>query len=318
MENICLVIGNGFDLDFGLKSGYNDFMVSPEFEQLVNNEDRSYLLGKIIVAKNKNRWIDIESIIKEYAENSHRKYSRANEASLLGLYNIDKKGFSALEKALSNYLKRISVDFEPNASSAAVQLIQKLDLNRHCYRKLDVISFNYTNILSEYTSIDLHYVHGKLEDDSIIIGVSDLCQVLKGHSFLIKSHNRHYQSKNVREKLNNADMVIFFGHSLGESDYHYFEEFFSKQSSSNGHKCTRKKAIFIFTGDDDSRLNILWELRTMNNNQVNKLFDQNILDIIPVIGHKDIDAKVNMIMQYIYTGLNESQIYPMIPDNISV
>ena len=49
--------------------------------------------------------------------------------------------------------------------------------------------------------------------------------------FMIKSFSRHFRSHNIQYDMILADEVIFFGHSLGSTDYHYFEHFFRNQSN---------------------------------------------------------------------------------------
>ena len=63
MEKGVLILGNGFDLDLGLKTSYSDFMDSDDFKAIVDNnyfaryleEKRSELGGN---------WIDIENEIR--------------------------------------------------------------------------------------------------------------------------------------------------------------------------------------------------------------------------------------------------------------
>jgi hypothetical protein len=75
-----------------------------------------------------------------------------------------------------------------------------------------------------------------------------------------------------------ADEVIFFGHSLGSTDYHYFEHFFRNQSNEQIKK-EDSKIITIFTYDNKSRLEILTQLRSMNEKKTNLLFSLNQLNI---------------------------------------
>lgn len=130
------------------------------------------------------------------------------------------------------------------------------------------------------------HVHGKLEDKSIIIGVQDDVEIPENANFIIKSHSEYYRSCAVRDKLEEADHIIFFGHSLGETDYHYFRDFFRKQSGLLGEKPKRKK-ITIFTYNEKSRLNILSQLRRMNEKRVNYLFDLNDVEFFRTGCHED-------------------------------
>lgn len=77
-------------------------------------------------------------------------------------------------------------------------------------------------------------MHGSLEsrqtakdDTSIILGFQDNIEIDDSYCFMIKSHSPYYTSHNIKSKLDQADEVIFFGHSLGSTDYPYFEDFFA-------------------------------------------------------------------------------------------
>lgn len=41
--NTAIIIGNGFDINLGLPTGYEDFIVSPQFERLINKNRMSFL-----------------------------------------------------------------------------------------------------------------------------------------------------------------------------------------------------------------------------------------------------------------------------------
>lgn len=63
---------------------------------------------------------------------------------------------------------------------------------------------------------------------------------------------------------------------MGCTDYHYFSDFFKKQSGLNGNEVNSKK-IRIFTYNEDSRLKLLEQLREMNEKRMNYLYDLNDL-----------------------------------------
>ena len=91
------------------------------------------------------------------------------------------------------------------------------------------------------------HVHGSLKESDIILGFEDNVDVNDNLCFMIKSHSPHFRSCNIRDSLEKADEIIFFGHSLGMTDYHYFEDFFLKQSGAMGSSDIKKKKIRIFT-----------------------------------------------------------------------
>lgn len=65
-----LIIGNGFDLSLGMKTGYKDF-----YEYLLNNNffqqnQSNVLINYVRNVNNKKYWFDFEGILKEFATKS--------------------------------------------------------------------------------------------------------------------------------------------------------------------------------------------------------------------------------------------------------
>lgn len=127
--------------------------------------------------------------------------------------------------------------------------------------------------------VSYEHVHGNIKDNSIILGVKDSAELKEGYSFLYKTFNRHYESHPIQYDLMDADEVVFFGHSLGVNDYHYFQRFFQKQCDE---QLERKdgKDITIITYNETSRISILEQLRKMNDNKTDQLFLLNRLQFI--------------------------------------
>lgn len=82
-----------------------------------------------------------------------------------------------------------------------------------------------------------------------------------------------------------------FGHSLGASDYPYFADFFKGLCEP---KSSDFKKVRIFTRDEQSRQNILVQLRNMNNKQTQMLYEYSNFDIFRTAMDKDkIDNYLN-------------------------
>lgn len=148
-----------------------------------------------------------------------------------------------------------------------------------------VYSFNYTDLykVSNFLCLEhnpkFEYVHGCLSDKSAILGVNDSVDTIDGnYDFLRKSFNLHYGSHPVSYDLQDADEVVFFGHSLGDNDYHYFQSFFRHQCKMNMERHERRD-ITIFTYNDSSRMEIMHTLHKMNDGQTSLLFQNNNLNI---------------------------------------
>lgn len=148
-----------------------------------------------------------------------------------------------------------------------------------------LLMMNYTDLnrvarqfeLPEMSNIE--YVHGCLSDCSAILGINDEVDTVDGaYDFMRKSFNPHYSSHPVGYDLRDADEVVFFGHSLGDNDYHYFQSFFKHQCEENLEP-SEKRTITIFTYNETSRMEIMRTLHKMNHGRTSMLFQNNQLNI---------------------------------------
>lgn len=253
MEQTCdtmLVIGNGFDLTFGLKTSYTDFM--KWFNR--NYSFRSYLKEFLNAKLNMQRWIDIENELIYYSKYLYNK----NQSVSTRKDNERKAGrlrqeYKDLCKELCKYLieeeKRIDnlkINLKNSLKNHPVTDILKI-INRE---PVFVINFNYTDLISYLThdSVVSHHIHGTLKDkENIVFGVQDSADLDKRHSFLYKSHNRVLNVNHLNERFEDAKHILFYGYSLGQTDHSYFEDFFREQSTKG---CERKKFDFFYYGQE--------------------------------------------------------------------
>ena len=111
--NTAIIIGNGFDINLGLPTGYEDFIVSPQFERLINNDNQLAIhLKNSYALKN---WIDIEKELALY--------------SLDGATDNYKKEYEDLSSSLTDYIN--DIDYSKMKSRGAAY-----DLMRQIYEKL--------------------------------------------------------------------------------------------------------------------------------------------------------------------------------------
>ena len=289
---LVLVIGNGFDLDLGLPTSYQDFLKSSEFKMYLNSanmqtnygyavDDIDNLFQYLNEKFQCQHWIDIEMELKNLASRTFKDIDgKGNTIDAIPVATEGKaKSFDVLCKQLCLYLKNLDYNFV-KGGSAALKLLSII--NRYA-SICEIITFNYTDLhklkddLPEEFRVRTDHVHGSIKDGNIIIGFQDEVEIHKSYSFMIKSFNPAFRSHNVRQKLLDADEIIFFGHSLGETDYHYFEDLFRFQSQPEHYK--GPKIIRIFTYDEQSRIDILFQLRAMNKKRTDMLFDLNNFEI---------------------------------------
>ncbi len=211
--------------------------------------------------------------------------------------------YKALVQELSEYIK--GIDYESiKKDSTAAKVIRHVLAYSESYK---VIDFNYTDIntiaqkIGWSKNIPCKHIHGEVLSDSIIVGFDDDVDLLRDeYCQMIKSHSEHFRSVNINEALETATEVIFFGHSLGSTDYHYFSDFFLSQVKEIDSEKYNKKIIRIFTYDEAARQNILLQLRNMNNKKTTLLYDLNDFQIYRTAleytkDHQAIDEYCNVL-----------------------
>lgn len=294
---LVFVIGNGFDMDLNLETGYKSFLESKDFTAHINEYNVDTLkeyarnfrfrdnIGRehftlliepssifdVLKAKaTLENWYDVEKQLAliAYNQNNVKNLSRSND-KFLDLLPITKDSYYQLHYALHDYLNSLSYD-NISTDSIAYKLFQVLNQYPNF---VHVKSFNYTGlnrIFSGKNNLNVDHIHGELSGNSLIIGIQDDLDINPSYNYMIKSFSEHFRSHNLIYDLEDADEVIFFGHSLGETDYHYFQDFFQKQT--DRFRANKDLRLSIFTYDHKSRMDILQQLRNMNNKKTDMLF----------------------------------------------
>lgn len=236
-RKIVMLIGNGFDLNLGLKTSYKDFLASEQFEEYKKEGSQ---LAEYLSDKNElNNWIDIENELKIYSRDEYKPQ--------------DREGFKAdylnLCKYLCSYLNSIdydTIDIDSKVYQLFINLIKLANAQIYIY------DFNYTesaskiiekNKVYQKAEIQIIKVHGSAADNKIVFGVEDNASINRYDSFLYKSGSHYYNSEiNINEELKTTNEIVVIGHSLGETDHFYFKSFFQDQAFS-----ISKSKNFIFT-----------------------------------------------------------------------
>lgn len=217
----------------------------------------------------------------------------------------DRKAVMLIKHSLRQYLNGLPKDEKTTGKFAYLITSALIDST---YKKgdiLDVYNFNYTDLpdgLKDDLRNNLHYVHGRLKDNNIIIGTRENESFGDNYYYLQKSIDDNYNPPPIVEDLQNADDIIFFGHSLGKNDSQYFKDFFVTQSSSIG---SSRKRITIFTWDKDSKVEIKRSLQWMTNYNLSSLYTRNIVEIIPIT---EIQKNRRMFIDFLLRFLTDTDI----------
>jgi hypothetical protein len=144
-----------------------------------------------------------------------------------------------------------------------------------------ILDFNYTDTvsnilielgLSEDEINSKHIkVHGSIKENQIIFGVEDRANIKSEHVFLRKAFNKHFKAINVSFQLKNLTDLYIFGHSLGETDHMYFNNFFSLVT--NPYDMGIGKNITMYYYGDNGYTQIFKQLDVLTNNNLT-LFKQ--------------------------------------------
>ena len=251
--NVLFVIGNGFDLNLGMKTRYTDMyegyinsLSSGEnikrFKSiLMNDGENEYInwsdfeMGMANHAKyfsNENELIECVRDFKKYLT---RYLNQENEKINKIIDRADNNNFAReMYRSQHDFYKKLI----PNASYAIEQVIRK--------RRLDIhyLVFNYTSSLETLLYKQKIYakdspsapalfppihIHGNLNND-VVLGIDNEKQLdhinypitNRTNRAFIKplfnqqfDNNRYIQAQNV---INNSDIICVYGFSFGQTD----------------------------------------------------------------------------------------------------
>lgn len=273
-----LVLGNGFDIDLGINTKYEDFFNSSDwpFDKSAKYEDNSLplflneCLGKI------DTWYDLEEALAKFAGKPTNHLDNQHLAKA-------KDEFVTLCKALEKYLQKQEDEFVKKMTERNMtRRVKPAHYVLESFLKKEIRSiytFNYTNLrrIARQLILDFDdeytHIHGSLKDSNIILGTGDQRNLDDNYFEFHKSANPHYESSNLVDDLNTADEVYIFGHSLGLNDHDYFSEFF-KMASKTVHRpfTPNKIKVRIFTFDDKSEIAIKKQLMNLTENHLIGLY----------------------------------------------
>lgn len=279
-----LIVGNGFDLNLGLKTSYANYLDSGEFKKLLGNNCLANYLDRCSKTSN---WVDIEKELYNYSVQLFFRIGNTF-SPVVGkeeLVKCLKKDYYDICFSLKNYLK-FAINRHMNLENkAAFHIIGKFFNSR---KDTYILTFNYTDIIERthdcyFSTLKENYlinhIHGSLSDDNIVFGIEDSVEVAKEHVFLYKSHNTNQRINGLISIFENAENFTFFCYSLGETDHSYFDDFFKAQTMPN---CKKKNFTFYHYGAE-AYDDLIWQLKKLTNNRLSYLKQYNNLEFIDVM-----------------------------------
>lgn len=251
--NITFLIGNGFDLNLGLKTRYTDFY---KYYMEHNPND---LISKSIL-DNYELWADLEmglgAFLEKIDETQIEEFldSKRNLEKLLSEYlTLQNQRVSlADESTIAEEFKKKTTGFFNDFNASDKEEYRKSIANIHEVINYSFVTFNYTDILDRiilaaqqkckpfcnhsaggtgYNDAvkSAHHVHGKLTED-LILGLDNKDQILNEKlknnprltNYIIKSTvNKalgERKTEIAKEIIDKSRYICLFGLSIGDTD----------------------------------------------------------------------------------------------------
>ena len=241
--NVTFLIGNGFDLNCGLKSSYRDV-----YKEYIKQPSKTPRIKKFKedIWNDIDNWGDFEFRMSNYLSNFNTENDflecLRDFKSYLDLYlrNEQSRFFEQLShgrfserasKEMSESIKNFYTGITPNLDTEIISLQKKRKLTWNYY---SYICFNYTNVLDglikpEEQSNVIH-IHGRINQD-IVLGMDNENQLTNQNfaltnrskrAFIKPFFNHEYDRGRVSRAeicIQQSDVICVYGMSLGESDY---------------------------------------------------------------------------------------------------
>ncbi len=252
---ILHIIGNGFDLNLGLKTSYKDFY---DFYKNLESTKNSVNKLKTNISNNYKNWSDLELALGQYTEEfktvdefdeviedigEQLAEFLKNEEAKFNVTEVDK------EKFFENLVK--PEIYLPVADTNKINTF-KSNFSSNAWT-VDIFTFNYTTIIEKIieekknirignhikethavTLRSVEHIHGYV-DNRMVLGINDVSQ-LKNKEFhknvdvleaIIKEQCNiaygHTIDSQFKTKIKQADMICIFGSSLGDTDNIWWE-----------------------------------------------------------------------------------------------
>lgn len=218
MEKTLIILGNGFDLDLGWKTSYADFYQAKK-TKFAEINGMKYIQDMV----QGEHWHDLEGYIRTCL--IEMPQNRVNELNQFWL---------ACRALMYNYFTfgRAEI-FTTNKESCAYKFLRKIT------EISTILTFNYTNPFKQNNipirAIEFTHIHGTIEDSigftALKLGVDKSVinenSIISGEQTLpiIKSYENKYVDR-LFMSLKTHKNIVFYGHSLGQTDADYFKSYF--------------------------------------------------------------------------------------------
>lgn len=260
--NITFLLGNGFDIGLGLKSGYKNF-----YPYFIENSSEDNMIKKEIEADKKDNylnWSDLEIALGKFTKNVPKEMltqfikDKIEMDTLLKQYlKNEEEKFKYDDVQFKTMIKKVLEHLRSgNSVNEKEQISKTLDFYKDEEYLYQCITFNYTkcpdliwkgiskeivgnhtysgNNRKEHFDKMLH-IHGTLEDNEMLIGVNDESQIqnteLLDNEYLKWVMIKPYLNiaigqrkiERAKEIINKSGIICLYGLSVGMTDKIWWE-----------------------------------------------------------------------------------------------
>lgn len=257
--SVVFLIGNGFDINCGINSRYQNI-----YDRYVLEPSKSNIIDKFkkeLLEKNIDTWGDFEVAMAKYAS-----LLSSEEELLECLRDFKKFMIRYLIEEQVRFHKMIDSDNGKRLSAldeiensintfykGASKTVDSIFEESNYLLTLSVISFNYTDAFDTlfhaiHPESKLIHIHGEIGIDGsdVAIGMDNELQLNLPYeisqrgkrAFLKPIYNQEYDSRRIdvaKKIIEHSDAICIFGMSLGESDYTWRELILSQIEKRKAH-----------------------------------------------------------------------------------
>jgi hypothetical protein len=272
--NIVYFIGNGFDINLGMKTRYSEF-----YEVYKTKTSKSELITELKkeIAEGIINWSDLELAFGKYTVklNNIKEFDEVFEDVVdnLAEYLItEEKKFEVKKVKLESFYNNLSNPESFLTEEDIRELKQYKNQWINNSWNIDIITLNYTTTIErifgdkdsnieigihDHRQIifkNIYHIHG-YTDKRTILGVNDISQIEKVDfheneeilEALIKTKcnrvQRHNIDKTCERIISNANLICIFGSSIGDTDNHWWQLI--------GEQLRKNSKIIIFSKGED-------------------------------------------------------------------
>lgn len=251
--NIVYLIGNGFDINLGLKTRYIDFY---NYYKSIDSKNETLKFLKDSISNKDQNWSDLEIALGEYTVNikTIEEFDEIFEdiGEQLAFYLESQESIFDYSQIDSNRFKGdlcFPEMYLPTSDSIALNAYKNKWASVHW--DIQIITLNYTRSIEKLIQDNIpligthhnsyqvnlkgiEHLHGFV-DDRMILGVNDLTQI-KNEDFhtlqeigeaLVKpscnSASKSTVDTKCRKQIKSADIIYVFGSSIGDTDKLWWE-----------------------------------------------------------------------------------------------